>query len=88
MKTKNIWLKKGQMVDGTLFSVQEEDGFIEVVFLCQRKFRLEHHIESVEGKSLKKGITEDMIGKRVGVYNYGEGGEPIRIAVREEKQGQ
>ncbi len=85
MKTEVVWLRKGQMLDGTLVSVEEVDGFVEVVFEVVRRYRMEHHVDSVEGKALKEGITDDMIGKQVGVYNYGMGDDPVRVAVREEE---
>ena len=85
MKTEVVWLRKGQMLDGTLVFVEEkEDGFVEVVVEVVKRYRMEHHVDSPEGQALKEKIKEDMIGKRVGVYNYGMGDDPVKVAVREE----
>ena len=85
MKTKVRGLDKGEMILGTLVDFLEEDGFMEVTFELRKRIRLEHHVDSEIGAELKKKITEEMVGKRVGIFYFGMGKDPVRVMVREEE---
>jgi len=37
------------------------------------------------GEALMVKLKEDMIGKRVVVFNYGHGKDPVKVMVKEDK---
>ena len=72
-------------LSGTLLSVTNEEGFIEVVVSDNgEKFRIFYPLDTLEGQALNEKLTTDMIGKNLLIYRMADLTDPLRIEIRPE----
>lgn len=83
MKHEVRCLDKNEAIWGTLIDLHDDGEFIKAVFEFREQVAIEHHVTSDVGRALRERLTGDMVGRRVAVYYYGEGDEPVRVAVRD-----
>ena len=76
---------KRHFLSGILRTVTtDEDDFIEVVVENGGQFRISYPLDTLEGKTLRDGLTSNMIGKKVLIYRMADLTNPLRIEIRPE----